>query len=299
MGAHKDLYGILGLPKGADGDAIKKAYRALARQYHPDRNPGDATAEERFKEISAANAVLSDDGKRKLYDEFGPDGLRDGFDAEAARNFSRWSGAGGHGFDFGGGNPFGGGLGGFGDLEEMLGGLFGGGGRRRARPQRGGNVEAEARISLSQALEGTELPLPDRGGAATVPKGVADGQKMRVRGLGGHGGAGRGDLILTITITTPPGFRREEDDLHFDLPVTVGQAVRGEQVEMPTPEGGLIKLRIPAGTQSGRKMRLKGKGMPLKGGTRGNLYVHPMVLVPTGDDPELLALVEKLESFYD
>lgn len=309
MSNDTDLYGILGVARDADTDAIKKAYRKLARQYHPDRNPDDPAAEAKFKEISAAHAVLSDDKKRKLYDEFGPDGLREGFDPEAARNYQRWAGAfgggmpGGRGggggvhFDFGGS-----GLGGFGDLDDLLGSLFGGGfggGRGQRVQRRGSDVERQLTISLRQAIEGGEVHLPGIGGNVKLPAGVAHGQKIRLQGKGQDGPGGAGDLYLVVHIAIPPGYTREgEDDLALTLPITVSQAVKGGAVDIPTPEGTQISLKIPAASQGGRRMRLRGKGMPLRSGGRGHLYVDLQIRVPEGDDPELLRLVEQLDAFY-
>ncbi|MCA9537313.1 MAG: J domain-containing protein [Myxococcales bacterium] len=309
--ADKDLYHLLGVSKDASADDIKKAYRQLAKKYHPDRNPDDANAEARFKEINAAHAVLGDEKKRALYDEFGPDGLREGFDADTARNYKKWAGQfgggrgggpGGFTFDFGGGGGSGG-LGGFGDLEDLLGGLFGfggsGGGRRGHRvATKGRDVEGEITVSLRHALEGEEVAVPDLGGNITVPAGIADGQRIRLKGRGESGAAGHGDLYLTVRIATPPGYVREGDDLTIDLPLTVAQAVRGGRFDVPTPEGTTLNLRVPAGSQSGQKLRVRGKGMPLKGGERGHLFVRLMVRVPEGDDEELLRLVDALEQYY-
>ena len=300
-----DLYAILGVPRDADATAVKKAYRTLARDLHPDRNPDDPTAEERFKEVQGAYAVLNDAEKRKLYDEFGPDGLREGFDAGAARNYARWAQGGGGMGGMGGGIPFdfGGGvnLGGFGGLDDLLSGLFGGGGggvrMRQPRPQKGQDVEARVTISLRQAVDGTEVELDGRG-KLKIPAGIFDGQRMRVGGQGGHGPAGRGDLYLEVHVATPPGFVRDDDDLTLDVPVTVPQAVLGASVEVPTPTGSSARLRIPAGTQSGQRLRLRDRGMTRKGG-RGHLYARVMVRVPTGDDDALREAVEALERFYE
>ena len=296
--SEKDLYRILGVSRTADDTEIKKRYRTLARELHPDRNP-DPAAEARFKEVSAAFAVLGDEKKRSIYDEFGPDGLRDGFDAESARNYQRFAGRFG---GFGGPGGFnmgpGGGLGGFGDLDDLLGGLFGGGfGGFGAPPKRRGqDVVRSLAISLRQAVAGTEIQLSDAGVNVKVPAGIASGQKIRVPGKGQQGSGGAGDLYLTFNIATPPGCTVDEDDLTLDLPVSVLQAIQGTSVELPLPDGGAVKLNIPAGTQSGRRLRLRNRGMT-KGG-RGHLYVRVMVQVPTGDDPELLALAESFERFY-
>ncbi len=300
----KDLYAILGVPKDATADAIKKAYRRLARELHPDRNPEDPHAEEHFKEVQGAYAVLNDESKRGLYDEFGPDGLREGFDARTARNYAKWAGGGMGGmgggipFNFGGG---GGGvnLGGFGNLDDLLSGLFGGGGGRVARrqPRRGQDVEAEVTVSLREAVDGTEVELDGRG-KLRIPAGIGDAQRMRVGGQGSHGPAGRGDLYLTVRVATPAGFERDDDDLTLNVPVTVSQAVLGGSVELPTPTGGNARLRIPAGAQSGQRLRLRGHGMTRKGG-RGHLYARVMVRVPTGDADALRAAVEALDPFYE
>ncbi|MCB9529305.1 MAG: J domain-containing protein [Myxococcales bacterium] len=309
--ADKDLYAILGVPKTASPDDIKKAYRKLARELHPDRNPDNPAAEARFKEVSAANAVLSDEKKRALYDEFGPDGLREGFDPDAARNYQKWAGQfgggrGGGGFDFGGfggSGGFGGGLGGFGDLDDLLGSLFGGafgGGGRAAGPRmkhKGRDVEGQITVSLRQAVEGAEVHIPELGGNVRIPKGIGDAQKIRLSGRGQAGAGGAGDLYLTVNIATPPGYTREGDDLTLDVPITVAQAVRGGQVEVPTPEGTTLTLKIPPGSQGGRRLRVRDKGMPGKG-ARGHMYVRLHIRVPTGDDPKLLAAVDALDAFY-
>ncbi len=228
----KDLYQILGVARDASAEDVKKTYRKLAGDLHPDRNP-DPSAAERFKEVSAAYAVLGDEEKRKTYDEFGPDGLRDGFDAEAARNYQRWAGGMGGMGGMGGGMPFDfsnmGGYGGFGDLGDLLGSLFGGGGMPRPQVRKGADLEGQAVISVRQAIEGTELGVD--GGKVRVPKGVAEGQRIRLSGRGQQGAAGRGDLYITVKIATPPGFEREGDDLTLDVPLRVSQAIAGGQVE--------------------------------------------------------------------
>ncbi len=290
----KDPYRILGVPRTADDSEIKKKYRQLARQFHPDRNP-DPAAEARFKEISAAFAILGDTEKRAAYDEFGVDGLREGFDADAARNYQRWTGGGGGfppGFGFGQG---GGGLGGFGDLEDLLGGLFGGG---RSAPRRPRNSERVITLSLRDAVNGAELMLKDQGVTVKVPAGVTEGQKIRLPGRGTRGPGGKGDLLLKVRIARPPGFELKGDDLSIQIPVTVGQAVRGDKVTVPTPEGGQIALKLPEGSQSGQKLRVRGKGMPKKGG-RGHLFVHLLITVPKSDSPEFLDLVNQFDAFYE
>jgi curved DNA-binding protein len=305
-GGKGDLYQILGVPRTADADDIKKAYRALAKQFHPDRNPGDKHAEEKFKEVSAAFAVLGDEKKRAVYDEFGPDGLREGFDADAARNYKRWAqqaggrgaegGAGGFG-GFGGPSGFGG-FGGFGDLDELLGGLFGGGGARSRAHRKGQDAEAEVTLGVRDAVHGTEVTIGGLDGRVKIPPGVASGQKIRVPGKGGQGSAGPGDLYLKIHVAVPVGFRADGDDLEVDLPLTVGQAVLGATVTVPTPEATTVQIKVPAGTQGGQRIRMRGKGMPRKGGERGDLFARILVRVPRTDDPVALDLVRALEAYY-
>jgi curved DNA-binding protein len=304
--SQRDLYALLGVPKTASADEIKKAYRELAKRYHPDRNPGDKAAEERFKEISAAHAVLSDDEKRRRYDDFGPDGLREGFDPDAARNYARWaSQSGGRGAGPMGGDPgFGGfgGFSGFGDLNDILGNLFGemGGGRRgRARSQaRGSDVETEVTITLRQAVEGAEVALPELGGTVRVPPGIASGQKVRVSGRGQQGPLGPGDAIVAVRVAAPMGFELDGDDLVLDAPLKLSEAMLGASVQVPTPEGTTLSLKVPAGSQSGQRMRIRGRGMTRKGGERGELYVRLLVRVPRTDDERAAELARALDAYY-
>jgi len=304
--SQRDLYALLGVPKTASADEIKKAYRELAKRYHPDRNPGDKVAEERFKEISAAHAVLSDDEKRKRYDDFGPDGLREGFDPDAARNYARWASQGG-GRSAGpmGGDPgFGGfgGFSGFGDLNDILGNLFGemGGGRRgRSRSQaRGSDVETEVTITVRQAVEGAEVALPELGGTVRVPAGIASGQKVRVSGRGQQGPLGPGDALVVVRVVAPAGFELDGDDLVLDAPLKLSEAMLGASVQVPTPEGTTLSLKVPPGSQSGQRLRVRGRGMTRKGGERGELYVRLLVRVPRTDDERAAELARALDAYY-
>ena len=313
MAARKNLYEVLGVPKDADKEAIRKAYRKLARQYHPDVNPDDAAAEARFKEVSEAYAVLSDEEKRRNYDEFGDVSLESGFDAEKARQareafgarFGAGAGAGGPGPEFfagGGGQEFE-----FGDLDDLLGRVFGArGGRGRARAMRGPDLETELELDFLDAARGGErrvtLPLP-QGGSETVtvriPPGVADGGRIRLphKGAAGPGGGPRGDLWATIRVRPHPVFRREGRDLVVDVPVTVSEAVEGARVEVPTLEGRAT-VTIPAGTDGGRKLRLRGKGIPDPGGgAPGDLYVVVRLRVPHDLDDEGRKALETLRRF--
>lgn len=308
--AQRDLYEILGVPRSASADDIRKAYRRLAKKYHPDMNPGDRKAEEKFKEITAAHEVLSDAKRRKLYDEFGPDSLRTGFDEKAAEQYRQWRQGGGRPgqevpFDFG---DFGtvnvGGVGDF-DFGDLFGDLFGGrrrGGRRReAAPRPGPDVEAEVTVDLRDAVRGAErdLQIDGRTLRVKIPAGVTDGSRIRLAGQGGAGMAGGppGDMYLVMRLHLPPGVRREGRDLYMDLPLTVPEAVRGAEVLCPTFEGQ-VKLTVPAGSQPGRQLRLRGKGMPdLKGGERGDLYAVVKLVLPD-DSPALRDAVQPLENLY-
>jgi len=307
----RDLYTVLGVPRDADEDTIKKAFRKLAMKYHPDKNPGKAN-EQKFKEINQAHEVLSDKQKRALYDEFGEESLSQGFDAERARAFRRYTnartggggGGGAPGFDvqeiFGGG-----GFGGQGGIGDLFGDLFGrGGGAGGRRPQaargRGGDIEQELTIDFGSAIRGTSISLQRPGEAEPVtvriPPGAHEGSRLRIRGQGspGLGGGPAGDLVLHIHVTPHPFFRREGDDLHLDVPVTLGEAYRGEKIRIPTPDGDVM-LKVPPRTQTGQVMRLRGKGVTRKGKDAGDLYVRFLVHVPTEDDPEIAKAVEALD----
>ncbi len=301
----QSLYETIGVARDADADVLKKAYRKLAKKFHPDANPGNAKAEERFKEISRAYDVLSDPEKRRAYDEFGDVALQAGFDAEAARraqaNFGQ-AFRGGQGPDFEFGDA--------GGMDELLGRMFGAGARGRggfSRSLRGADVEAELELDFLEAVHGGEKKLTlathgPRGGANTetvtvrIPRGVGDGGRIRLAGKGGTspGDGPRGDLFATIRVRPHPVFRREGRDVLLDVPITVGEAIRGAQIEVPTLEGRAT-LAIPPGTDSGRKLRLRGKGVPdPSGGARGDLYVVVQIRVPKQLEAEALAHVDAL-----
>lgn len=289
-----DLYGILGVPRGVDADTLKKAFRKLAVKYHPDRNPGPQ-AEARFKEINQAYEVLNDPERRALYDEFGDESLSQGFDAERARIMRQYGAraarGGGSGFE----DIFSGGGGNFADL---FGDAFGR--QRGPRPMRGQDILSAVTIDFQSAIRGTtaELQLPGNPAPVTVriPAGADEGSRLRLRGQGGPGAHGGppGDLLLDIHVTPHPHFRREEDDLHLDVPITIGEAYRGDKIRIPTPEGE-VQLRIPPHTQGGQMTRLRGKGVARKGKEPGDLYVRFMIQIPTDDDPETQTAIELLD----
>jgi len=318
--ARRDLYEVLGVPRDAKPEDIKKAYRKLARQHHPDVNPGDAAAEERFKEVSQAYAVLSDPEQRRAYDEFGDVSLEGGFDAEQARQArdafqSRFGGGAGR-HPFGGAGGFGGPGGaeseGFqfgGDLDDLLEQLMGqrrGGRGGPAGPRRGRDVEADLELDLREAALGCERRLtiarPAAGGArpetvtVKVPRGMTEGARIRIPGKGveGAGGGPAGDLYATIRLRPDPRFRVDGRDLHLELPVTVPEATLGARVEVPTLEGRAT-VTIPPGTDGGQRLRLRGKGIPAAGSQpAGDLYVTVQIRVPRDLDEAGRKAVEAL-----
>jgi len=349
-------YETLGVPKGASADEIKKAYRKLARRYHPDRNPGDAAAEERFKQIGEAYEVLSDPEKRKQYDTFG----------QTFRPGQGPAGGGFQGFDFSGAGP---GAAGF-DLGDLFGGLFNRGGGRTAgrEAQRGADVEAQVQISFPDSLRGATVKVPVEkanacttcrgsgaapgtapticpvckgrgvtsesqgffalsqpcgrcGGAGTViespcptchgsgrlrstktyqvriPAGVRDGTRIKVRGKGEAGprGGEPGDLYVVTRVAPSPLFARRGDDLLLEVPVTFSEAALGGQVELPTPDGATVRVKVPAGSTDGKTLRVKGRGAPkLNGGGTGDLLARVRIAVPAKLSKQEREALEKL-----
>jgi curved DNA-binding protein len=290
----KDPYAVLGVSRDADGDAIRRAYHKLARELHPDVNPDDKVAEERFKRVSEANAVLSDPEKRSAFDEFGEIALDPNFDAARARQANQAFGGGFGGFS--GGAPGGGGI------EDLFSNLFSRGGGPagfRGGPLRraGSDLEATLSLDFSEAALGGEQrltinrPTAD-GGSRTetvtvrIPAGVSDGGQIRLRGKGGegHGGGPPGDLFARIRVRPHALFRREKRDLYIDVPITVKEAILGSKVEVPTLTGR-ITVSVPPGTDGGTKLRLRGKGVPSpSGGQAGDLFAVIQIKVP--DDLE-------------
>ncbi|MBI3767926.1 MAG: molecular chaperone DnaJ [Deltaproteobacteria bacterium] len=370
--AKRDLYGDLGVKRTASAEEIKKAYRKLARKHHPDVNPGNHGAEEKFKRISFAYDALSDPAKRKAYDEFGMDGLQTGFDPERARGFKRAQSYGG--FAPGPEKPGGGEQAGFGrysSFEDIFGDLFGGRseGGGAAPAQRGPDLESTLEIDLLSAIRGTtatislakpvecptchgsgtegdgtacpecdgrgqtkvgtgplsfnrrcprcngsgridQRPCPQCSGAGRIekverlnvkiPAGVDDGSRIRLAGKGGAGvgGAPSGDLYIVARVRPHPRLERRGQDLYLEVPVTIGEAMHGATIDVPTPDG-IVKLKVPPGSQSGNKLRLRGKGVPeMKSSGRGDLYVVLMVQVPTDGTERVRDAVTVLEDSY-
>jgi curved DNA-binding protein len=299
----RDFYQDLGVARTATKDEIRKVYRKLAVKLHPDRNPNDPKAEERFKNVNRAYHVLTDDKQRRLYDEFGEDALREGFNADAARAYRTGTGGFGRSVNvedlFSRGGDVGGAPGGIGDL---FGDLFGARSARRRAPRRGQDVASEVAIDFVSAIRGAELKLTVEGTkevTVRVPRGADDGDKVRVPGHGGAGmlGGEKGDLLLTLRVRPHPLFRRDGLDLDLDLPITLGEAFHGAKVRVPTPSGE-VTLSVPPHAQSGQIVRLKGKGVERSGQT-GDLYVRFMVQVPTSDAIEIREAVDRIEAALD
>ena len=294
----KDLYAILGVPEGSDADTVKKAYRKLARQNHPDATGGDKKKTERFKEISDAYAVLSDQKKRQEYERLrhapvGADGMPQGFDADT---FSQIFG------DFRGGGGGSGG-GGYGDLGDIFSSMFGrgGGGHGRARPSRGADMQATLEVNFREAALGTRRSIRTGTGQSVevnVPPGVETGARLRVPGQGGQAsrGAQPGDLYLDVTVQPDSHLQRNNRDIELTLPLTMTEAILGTQVDVPTVDGS-VRLTVPPGTSSGARLRLRGKGAKAPDGTRGDQFCRIEVVVPKIDpnDKTVRALVEELD----
>ena len=314
MAQARDAYEVLGVKKDAGADDIKKRYRKLAREHHPDRTGGDDT---KFKEINAAHAVLQDDDKRKLYDEFGYGAFRPGFDAAQARAFGGMRGG-----------PGGSGI----DLDDLIKSMFGGGGGnssfsfefggpggrpsgpgsrgafgRRAYsrgPRRGEDLKVPTQVSLVEAIAGTEAAfmLPNGNKVKVrIPSGVRSGTVVRLRGKGDAGveGGPAGDILLEIEVVEHPYVRVDRDDLEMDVPLTFAESLRGGSITVPTPTG-TVKVKIPPGSANGTRMRLRGRGLPQGGKEtqKGDLYLVLRPTPPRVDAPDA-ALIEQLEALYD
>lgn len=306
-----DFYRDLGVSRTASAEEIKKAYRKLAGQLHPDKNPGNASAEARFKAVNRAYQVLSDKKKRALYDEFGEGGLREGFDPDAARAYGRagrGAPTGGPGDSFGFEDIFSSaGHGGFsssghGGFADFMGDLFGGGraGRRRGPgPARSPDLASEVVIEFAEAIRGTTIALRLQQDAEPVsvriPPGAADGDRVRVVGHGAPAppGGTAGDLVISVRVRPHPHFERQGLDLHLDLPITVAEAFHGGKVAVPTPDGE-VSLKVPQRAQSGQVVRLKGRGVRRKDQT-GDLFVRFLIRLPESDGREVEQAVSMLE----
>ncbi len=292
-----DPYQVLGVSRGASADEIRKAFRKLAKQFHPDTNPGNAAAEERFKQVSAAFDILGDVAKKAKFDR----GEIDADGRETMRGFGGagaggpWSprGPGGRAQEFEGA-----------DLGDILGEMFGRG--RRGQPgadpganggfsQRGSDVRARLEIDLLEAIQGGKKRIAFSDGRTidvNIPKGADDGQTLRLKGQGSPGRAGPGDAFIELSVKAHPVYRREGDLLVMDLPVTLYDAILGGKVEAPTPDGN-VALTIPKGANSGQTLRLKGRGLADSVGKRGDLLARIILQLPETIDPDLVSFAER------
>jgi curved DNA-binding protein len=301
------LYDVLGVSVRVDTETLKRAYRKLAKQLHPDRNPGNRDAELKFKAVNQAYAVLSDTKRRALYDEFGDESLRTNFDAGRSRA------RGGRASADASGAPARDAAGirteavavrttgvstemrGASNGLDVLGNLF----RRRAPAMRGADYETEIAIDFAEAVRGTARLLNGIPGAGAVllrvPRGTANGGVVRVVGAGGPsiGDAPSGDLKVTIRVRPHAHFRREGNDLHLQLPITLREAYFGGRVKVPTPDGA-VQLKIPRLSQSGQVLRVQKKGVAPEVGPAGDLLVHLAVQAPTAESLEVARAIEKI-----
>lgn len=310
----KDFYKTLGVTKKATDEEIKKAYRKLARQYHPDRNPGDKAAEEKFKAVAEAYEVLSDPSDRKQYDQIRM------FGGGGPRFTSGPGGAGGTaGFEdiFGGlfnGGRSGTGTGGAGgiNIDDILGSFGTGsgaasgfnfpfpGGAQGTSRRKGADIRHKISIPLRQAATGTTVKISTTDGrnvTARIPAGVGDGQKIRIAGKGapGVGGGEAGDIILEVTVEKHPVYELKGKDLYIDVPVSVGEAALGAKVKVPLLDGKAVSVKIPAGSSTGKVLRVRGKGLAKGKMGHGDLYVRVRVALP----PELSDEAKKAAELFD
>jgi DnaJ-class molecular chaperone len=294
-----DPYSVLGVPRSASADEIRKAFRKLAKQHHPDTNPNNKAAEERFKQVSSAFDILGDAEKKKKFDA----GEIDADGRETFRGFGGGQGPWGPppGGGFGGGQYRAESFEGV-DLGDILGEMFGGGraggggrgGGFGGFSQRGGDVRAKLEIDLEDVIKGGKKRIAFSDGRTidvTIPKGAQEGQTLRLKGQGSPGRAGPGDAFIELTIGQHPIYRREGAALVMDVPVTVYDAVLGGKVEAPTPDGP-VTLTIPKGSNTGARLRLKGRGLSDPKGHRGDLFARLVVALPDPPDPELETFAE-------
>ncbi len=300
----EDYYKILGTKRDASQAEIQRAYRELARKHHPDMNPDDKAAKEKFQKIQQAYEVLGDPEKRELYDRYGSSfesagaGRAGGPSAGASWGRGGGAGAGFEEFDFS--QLFGGrGPEGFGDVFWQS----AGGPRRRARPQRGSDLAAEIEVPFATAISGGEATLnvsQSDGKVQTItvkiPAGIENGKKIRVRGQGAPSTTGgqAGDILITVRVAPHPFFKRNGFNLDVVVPVTLAEAALGAKIDVPTPKG-IVALTVPPGTSSGRRLRLRGHGVQPQHGTAGDLLVELRIVLPDTIDQETAELVRKID----
>ncbi len=292
-----DPYSTLGVDRTASHEEISKAYRTLARKYHPDLNPDDDSAKQKFQEVQSAFDILGDEKKRKMFDQYGH-----GFESAGAGGPGRgWggAGAGGQPFEFDLNDLFGGkgqGDGGFADIFRQFSsrGAQPGGRRTREAPTRGADLEVPLTVPFATAVNGGEASISVRRGSGKVetinvkvPAGIESGKKVRVRGQGEADpqGGPQGDILIKVEVAPHPHFRRSGDNLEVALPITLAEAVEGAKVEIPTPKG-TVTLTIPPGTSGGKRLRIRGHGVQAKGRTPGDLIAEVRIVVPRDLTPE-------------
>lgn len=298
--AEKDLYQVLGVKRGAGKDEVKKAYRKLARKYHPDLNPGNEKAEKRFKEINEAYEILSDDKKREQYENLGMGAFNQAGGPGNQRGFEGFS------FDFGQFNQSGRSSGA--GVQDIFSDLFGGARGAGPRMQRGPDMIMEMTISLEEAVSGVIRSISYRSqgtntGTETIkvkiPAGVDNGSKVRLRGRGGAGinGGSAGDLLIELRVKPHPIFRRKGNNLYVDVPVSIAEAILGAKIQVPTIDG-MAQVTLPAGTNSGKKLRLRGKGVQSPRGVKGDQYVEIKIVVPQGLSESQKKALSEVEAAY-
>lgn len=303
----KDFYAVLGVSKTVSEADLKKTYRKLARQYHPDSNPGDAKAEAKFKEISEAHSVLSDPELRREYDQIRAMGSGARFSAPGAGQSGGFEDVFGGLFNTGPQQQRYSTSGGTGSFEDLLGGMFGGGGfgtssggfRGAAGPTKGRDVAASTTLDFVTAINGETIKLQPAGGNpinVKIPAGVSDGQKIKLKGKGqpSPDGGAPGDLVLTVSVRKHPVFERDGLNLRVDVPVTFVEAALGATIEVPTLGGEPVKLRVAPGTPSGRILRVKGRGVTSTKGT-GDLLAEVQVAVPARIPDDALAALQAFD----
>jgi DnaJ-class molecular chaperone len=312
----EDYYKILNVDRSASQEDIQKAYRKLARKYHPDMNPDDNAAKEKFKKIQQAYDVLNDPKKRQMYDQYGSDFESMGGGAGPGAEWQTFHGGGQGGFqdiDFSqifGGQAGSGGAGGFEDILRQFAGGGATGGRQWRRQQQtrrpGGDLHHDLHIPFNTSITGGQAQLSVRRASGKVetitvkiPPGIENGKKIRLRGQGEPSATGGppGDLLITVYVAKHPHFRRRGSDLEVSIPVTLAEAALGAKIEIPTPQGQ-IALTVPAGTSSGRRLRLKGMGAPTGKGGHGDLYAEMQIVLPESLDEDSQAAIRKLDERY-
>src|ERR1700760_4664922 len=285
-----DYYALLGVSRGASADEIKREYRKLARKYHPDLNPGDKAAEEKFKEISAAYDLLGDAEKRQRFDDGEIDAAGARRPGRPRRPFYRYFAASDHAHSYTDDS----GYADFMDSDDGFAELLRRAERARAN-RRGRDLHYQLPIAFAESITGANkrLTLPDGGTLdVTIPPGLVDGQILRLRGKGapGAGTGGPGDALIEVEVLPDPRFTREGDDISLELPVSLSEAVLGGRIRVPTPTGD-VTMAVPKGSNTGTTLRLKGKGAPRRGGGHGDQFVKLKVVLPKSPDPELEAFV--------